>query len=248
MIKIVVVNESTCVSDNDVNEAIGALQTQANRDFAPIWNTDQVSLSMIPKGQAIPAGWWELVIADNSNQVGALGYHETTSGGMPIAFVFAKDDIADGASWTVTASHELLEMLGDPFICLISEVDNADGSYSFYANEACDACEDDQFGYSVSGTTGKAILVSDFVTLAWFHPALATPPYDFRSHITKPLQILVNGYIGLLSVAQGPQWGQVTGQMSPAKRMAREKLQPFTRRHMRMIRKPDWKRSERKVA
>jgi hypothetical protein len=38
--------------------------------------------------------------------------------GFPIGKVFAASDLKAGTSWTVTASHELLEMLGDPNINL----------------------------------------------------------------------------------------------------------------------------------
>jgi len=50
------------------------------------------------------------VILDDSDQAGALGYHDLTSDGLPIGKVFAASDLKAGTSWTVTASHELLEM------------------------------------------------------------------------------------------------------------------------------------------
>ena len=55
-------------------------------------------------------------MTDNPDQAGALGYHEITSQGTPLGKVFAKLDLQSGASWTVTLSHELLEMLADPWI------------------------------------------------------------------------------------------------------------------------------------
>jgi hypothetical protein len=44
--------------------------------------------------------------------------HDTTPDGLPLGKVFAGTDKAFGTQWTVTASHELLEMLGDPAINL----------------------------------------------------------------------------------------------------------------------------------
>ena len=58
----------------------------------------------------------QIIITDNPDQAGALGYHELTSAGAPLGKVFAKLDLDSGTSWTVTLSHELLEMLADPWI------------------------------------------------------------------------------------------------------------------------------------
>ena len=55
----------------------------------------------------------------------------------------------------------------------------------------CDACEADIFGYNIAG-----ILVSDFVTPAWFRRA-GKAPFDFLRHMTKPFQIISGGYIGV---------------------------------------------------
>ena len=53
---------------------------------------------------------------DDPDQAGALGYHEMSSRGTPLGKVFAGLDMRLGTSWTVTLSHELLEMLADPWI------------------------------------------------------------------------------------------------------------------------------------
>src|SRR5262249_22512484 len=77
-IKIAVINESTVVSDADVKAAVAALQKQVSRDFAPAWGID-ASLTFVPfGGNPSPDAWW-LVILDNSDQAGALGYHDLTT-------------------------------------------------------------------------------------------------------------------------------------------------------------------------
>ena len=72
--------------------------------------------------------------------------------------VFAKTDLQYNSSWTVTASHELLEMLGDPEINLGVFVQPNAQTGRLYAYENCDACESDNYGYQIGN-----ILVSDFV-------------------------------------------------------------------------------------
>jgi hypothetical protein len=209
MINVSVLNESTVVLDADVQRCVDALQIQVSRDFLPIWGI-AAQLNFHPSKIAAP-GSWQLVILDDSDQADALGYHETTADFLPLGKVFAKSDQLAGTQWSVTASHELLEMLADPYIDLTAEVDNADGSITMYAYEVCDAVEADSLGYAIGLT-----LVSDFVAPAWFSPlSLPGKLYDFKGHVTAPFQIAPGGYIGILPVAAGAQWTQVTADKKP---------------------------------
>lgn len=241
MISIRFVNESTVVSDAEVQACMAALQVQANQHFAPIWGTDQVELTFLAKTHDPLPGQWELIFMDDSDQAGALGYHETTVHGDPIGYVFCKSDLQYGESWTVTASHELLEMIGDPWINRVVEVDTA-SSATFYMSEVSDAVEDDSFGYDIA-LGGQATKVSDFVYPAFFVPGDAGP-YDRQRAITKPLQILKNGYMAVLSMTGGEQWTQVLGELV-GKTTERVMPAPYHRRFRRLsIKRTDWQRSE----
>jgi hypothetical protein len=208
MYNVAVINESTVVSDAEVHAATAALQVQMTRDFASIWGLS-VSLAFIPTGTKAPSNFWWLTILDNSDQAGALGYHDLTTTGLPIGKVFAKTDQQYGLSWTVTASHELLEMAVDPYINLTVFNQTGETKGMLYAYEVGDAVEDDRFGYSING-----VLVSDFVTPAWFEgwrrPKSAR--FDFGNHLTAPLQLLNGGYIGAFNVAGGSGWTQLTAE------------------------------------
>ena len=114
-IPIAVINESTVLTDADVVPVVDALQQQVTNDFRPIWGVD-AELTMIAKGTPPPGTSWWLVMLDDSDQAGALGYHDLTPESLPIGKIFAASDLKAGTSWTVTASHELLEMLADPDI------------------------------------------------------------------------------------------------------------------------------------
>lgn len=94
-IKVAVVNASTVLKDNDISKAIPALQTQVHRDFAPAWGVE-ADLVFVPKASTPPAGAWWLVILDNSDVAGALGYHDLTSEGLPLGKVFAATDQENG--------------------------------------------------------------------------------------------------------------------------------------------------------
>ena len=116
-ISISIVNSSTVLTDAEVRPMVDALQQQVNDDFRSPWGID-ADLTFIPSGATPPAGTWWLVILDDSDQAGALGYHDLTPDALPMGKVFAGTDLKLGYTWSITASHELLEMLADPNINL----------------------------------------------------------------------------------------------------------------------------------
>ena len=240
MIQIAISNESTVIPDNDVLACLAALQIQVNRDFAPLWGIS-AQLSFLPKGQSTSG--WQLIVFDTSDQADALGYHELTSTGQPLGKIFAKSDIQAGTSWTVTASHELLEMLVDPWINLTAESDGQDGSITLYAYECSDAVEADALGYKIGD-----VLVSDFVLPAWFQP-LVPGPYSFRKSVTAPFQLAPGGYISILQAGSGVGWQQVTAQLGRRGLMSLAPGGPDapqgSRRQRRLIPDANWRRSER---
>ncbi|MBI3447427.1 MAG: hypothetical protein HY049_00700 [Acidobacteria bacterium] len=206
-IKIAVVNASTVVTDAKlVQKVVAALQTQVTRDFAPAWGID-ADLRYVPKGSKPAAGEWWLVILDNSDQAGALGYHDVTKAGLPLGKVFARTDLDYGEQWSCTASHELLEMLADPSINL-TVFDETTAGGRLYAYEVCDACEAEPFGYKING-----VLVSDFVYPAWFESFRKTgTQFDHTKKISKPFKLVKGGYIGVYDVRSGSGWTQVTAE------------------------------------
>ena len=142
-----------------------------------------------------------------------VGLSHLTKEGLPLGKVFAKSDIDNGYIWTVTASHELLEMLGDPDIKLTAFVQKTNDSGRLYAYEVCDACEADKFGYKIGGT-----LVSDFVYPAWFESfrKKGSTQFDYGKRIKAPFQLLSGGYIGVFDVGSGRGLDPDHGREQPA--------------------------------
>ena len=85
----------------EVQSATSALQIQVSRDFAPIWGSD-ADLTFIPRAVQPPGGVWWLVILDNSDQAGALGYHDLTPDSLPLGKVFAS---TDQTIWVTVDGH-----------------------------------------------------------------------------------------------------------------------------------------------
>jgi hypothetical protein len=236
-IKVAVLNASTVLKDGEIGKAIPALQTQVHQDFAPAWGVD-ADLVAVPKGSKPPPGAWWLVILDNSDVAGALGYHDLTGEGLPLGKVFAGTDRKNGLQWTVTASHELLEMLADPDINLAAYVDQPGGGIRLYAYEVCDACEADDLGYRVGGT-----LVSDFVYPAWFESfrKAGGTQFDQQGRIEEPFQLLPGGYISIYDCPSGHGWTQLTGDRKARRYSMRPPV--GSRRERRRTPRAQWIRS-----
>jgi hypothetical protein len=224
---IAVANASTCLTDAQVEAVLPALQKQVTQDFKAYWELD-CTLTFLPKNQSLTEGWWQVVVLDNPDQAGALGYHELSSHGTPLGKIFAKLDLQSGSSWTVTLSHELLEMLADPWINWCAFADDS----KIYALEVCDAVEADNLGYLIND-----VLVSDFVTPAWFEPTCADR-MDFKRHLSKHLQLGRGGYISIFDPVSG--WTQIT-----AKGEGGPRILPGSRRQRRKLVKETWRRSSR---
>lgn len=195
-VTISVINASTVVHDSEVETVTRALQQQVSSDFAPVWGVD-ATLTFVGKGAKPSPGSWWLTILDNTDQAGALGYHDLTAESMPIGKVFAGTDKQYGLVWSVTASHELLEMLGDPDINLTVFVQPD---------------EDDAFAYEID-----SVKVSDFVYPAYFESfrKARSTRFDHQGHLTGPVPALLNGgYLSAFNVGGGTGWNQITAARS----------------------------------
>jgi hypothetical protein len=230
---IAIVNRSTVLSDADLASIVPALQTQLDRDFSPVWGIG-ANLSFVGKNSQPGPGMWQVLVVDDSDQAGALGYHDLTDEGLPLSHVFARTDIQNHLSWSVTVSHELLEMLVDPDINLTAFVQMSDTVGVLYAYEVCDACEDDIFAYPING-----VKVSDFVYPTWFESFRKSnsTKFNYTGKITAPFQLLSGGYIGVFQVGSSQTgWTQLTAQEKPGRRLA-AKMQkgPYSRTNRRKM-------------
>jgi hypothetical protein len=209
MIQIAVINESTVIADNDVKAMVPAFDQQWNKDLDPIWGVGSASFTFVPQNQTPASGTWWVVFLDDSDQAGALAYHDLTNEGLPISKVFVKTILADNASVSVGATHEICEMAVDPW--LNSAYQDPNGV--FWAGEVCDPVEDDQYGYEINGT-----LVTDFVTPNWFAHEYAQGAIDFQKKANAAFEVLTGGYAQKFDPQQG--WVQVTGNKARKSRRA----------------------------
>lgn len=232
MLQIAVINESSAISDRDVQGMISAFSAQWNNDLNAVWGVGAAQFSFFSKGSRPPAGTWWVVFLDDSQQAETLAYHDLTDESLPISKVFVKTIQADHASVSVGATHEICEMAVDPW--LNSAYQDSDGA--FWAGEVCDPVEDDQYGYEIGG-----VLVTDFVTPNWFGHQNAVGPIDFRGQASKAFEVLTGGYAQKYEPPAG--WEQITG--AKAKASQRAKAQKGSRRERRKRAWKGWKKSAR---
>jgi hypothetical protein len=137
---------------------------------------------------------------DDIQTPGADGIHEDKNG-QPFALVSASFNIDE---WSLTASHETLEMLVDPFGNHLVAGDSPKPNQSrvSFLVEVSDPSEAADFAYSVNG-----VLVSDFYSPNFFDPVKAPGVrYSYTGAITEPRQVLRGGYLSWEDPATGTWW------------------------------------------
>ena len=197
--QVALVSESKRVTPSDLTKVSAALQKQATRDLVQFWNV-KATVDAFPQLEDVPVGYWPIIVMDDIHESGAAGIH-LDKNGEPFALVTASDR-TDG--WSLTTSHELVEMLVDPFgnRLVAGDSPKADQGRAQFLLEACDPSEDAKFAYTVNG-----ILVSDFYSVRFFDPVAAPGVrYSFTGAIQHPRQVLQGGYLSWLDVASDTWW------------------------------------------
>lgn len=174
---------------SQLTRVAAALSKQVLRDFGPIWSVN-ATVDAFVKLEDVPVDYWPIIVQKDVQ--GALGYHEDENG-QPFAVVeFAQD-------WSLTASHECLEMLADPYGRRLRAGNLPEqamaagvkpGRVEFLV-EVCDPSEDGKYSYEING-----FAVSDFYTPHYFDPVKAPGVrYSFTGAVEAPRSVLSGGYL-----------------------------------------------------
>ncbi len=199
------------IKDEDLQTAIRAINRQIAEDFEPYWSLG-ATLRLEGRSEKRPGkmtlpdlrGDAVLYLWNKTDVPDALGYHDQNARGIPYGFVFT--DLAKklGESWTVTLSHEAMELIADPEVnLLVMGPHPAEPKKTvFHWYEMSDAVQSET--YEVDG-----IAVSNFVLPLYFtgsdEPGGRN---DFlgRVHNGKTLNsfgVNPGGYIGFYDPATG---------------------------------------------
>jgi hypothetical protein len=199
------VDDTGSIGHARLAKVAGALNEQVAADFSPIWHV-RASVGVYPP-DAVTPGIWAIRVRSKLDAPGAAGYH-TDENGQPVAYV------EFGHDWPMTASHELVEMLADPWGMRLHQARlpaGIEGSYKkfglasrtsrvSYLLEVGDPCE--MTSYEVGGVD-----LSDFLYPAWYRTTQpANARYSHAGGCTGPRQVSEGGYV---SFCHGPEWFQV---------------------------------------
>lgn len=212
----------TAMPDREVQGVLRAVNRQIRDDFAPHWSMGAMlrlegRIAMRPTKTGIPAemrGDGVVYLWDQEDIAGAIGYHAENFAGVPFGFVFTRIAKQINEPWSVTLSHEVLEMILDA-----NANSFAAGPHPkqptrtvFHWLEACDAVQDQS--YLIDG-----VYVSDFVLPSYFTPGNEPGTRNnFLGALKTPLPsfgIAPGGYVGF--------WDPATGQDDTAFADARGK-------------------------
>jgi hypothetical protein len=191
---IALVSETKKIGMAELAATAAALQKQVTRDFGPIWGV-AANMGAYARLEDVPLDYWPIIVSEDVDRPEAAGYHEDELG-QPRAFVLPEDD------WTVTASHEMLEMLADPWgrhLVAGPWPDRGTHRVKFLV-EVCDPCSNKK--YKVNG-----IKVSDFYTPHFFDPEETSGVrYSYTGAITAPRKVLEGGYLTWYDPTSGEWW------------------------------------------
>jgi len=211
---ISVVNLSRTVPDTELQRVIRAVNRQIQEDFMPSWSVGatlrlegkagdrvtQASKVALPelRGDAVLYVWDEIDVA------GALGYHETNARGIPYGIVYTNLAKQLEEPWSVTLSHEALELIADPQInLLVAGPHPSEDRIVYHWYEMSDAVQDET--YAIDGVT-----VSNFVLPLYFTsaPELGSRndflgPRDKSALALPSFGINPGGYIGFFDPDEG---------------------------------------------
>jgi hypothetical protein len=204
---IAVFNKAKTPLGVDLDALISAMQTFIDQHVVPVWGTP----AKLQRSTGFIKNAWAMVFLDNADQAGALAYHDLTPDGLPISKVFVKTTLDNHDKVSVSASHELVEMLVDPAINLMT---TGPDPKTIYAYESADPVE--QLSFPING-----IDITDFVYPSYFETFHKpnSVQFDHLKKVTKPFQILKGGY---QIIFKSGKWSQTFGSAAKAKEFARE--------------------------
>jgi hypothetical protein len=199
------------VPDAKVQEAVRAINRQLQEDFRPYWGIDarlrlEGRSGLQPDQQKAGELRGDAVIYlwDDVDVDGALGYHDRNNQGIPFGFVFTELSEQLGEPWSVTLSHEALELVGDPFVnLLVAGPHPTEPRDVFYWYEMCDAVQAET--YAVDGVDVSNFLLPMYFTVE--DESVARNDFLGAPHGGRALAsfgINPGGYVGFFD----PQTGQ----------------------------------------
>lgn len=214
--RVAVISDADSLKRRELLAAIEAVNIQVKKHFIPAWRPHHKllgdCLNLIPKrSSAKTLSDYDAImyIKDRPRKSdGTLGYHDKVpSTGKPFGYVFASVAEQLGESFSTTLSHEVLELLLNPWVCNYALGPSPDNPRRtvFHWFEACDAVQ--ASSYEVKIKSGELIEVSDFLRPLYFtveHEGRGKTPNNFlNSPSLQSFGVMPGGYVGYYDPDKG---------------------------------------------
>jgi len=190
------------------NALIAAMQIYIDKHISSAWGTP----AKLVKSKGFVKGAWAIVFLDDADQPGVYAYHDLTPEGLPLSKVFVRTTLNGGDLVSVSASHELVEMLVDPGVNRMARGLNAKVTYAYEAADPVEALT-----FPING-----IPMSNFVYPAYFESfhKSGSVKFDHLGKVMKPFEILHGGY---QMVLKDGEWSQLHHPKSKKKTAAKDR-------------------------
>lgn len=205
---VVVVNETTLLSEVNAWTIAWALKYQVRWQFGPFWQIHS-DVKYLPKGGTVPKNACILHLLDSIDEPGALGYHDEDGNEIPYGRVGVKTSQDAGVAPSECSAHECMELLADLHVNLTA-FDSK--SSRLYPVEVCDAAEGGAYDLGDPYGRKTGILVSNFVLPRWFdNNTHSDAACDYRGMCKGPFSLGRGGYVSY-STTLPPTWQQEFGE------------------------------------
>jgi hypothetical protein len=211
-----------------LTQVAAAIQKQIVRDFEPVWGIP-ATVDAFEDLTSVPNDYHHVVIFNDPGELldrlafaigeqnadtviqsfrdrHVEGVHLSAFTRQPFALVAASD------AWTVTTSHEALEMIIDPYgnRLIAAAAPGNPRKRVNYLIEVCDPCQ--AVWYHVNG-----VPMCDFITPYYFEPVRIDGfRYSFTGDVPGPLQLLEYGYLSWIDPIDSGLYQLVYGDAEPS--------------------------------
>ncbi len=230
--RLTLANVSTQVAQKDFEAAAAAIAKQITEHFQPEWDKGATvkAIALPLKGKKAPIqkdADAVIYLGDTSEDPttgieGALGYHDANNKKIPYGFVYLDICAQYKESWTVTLSHEVLELLGDPdaVMTVAGPAPKGVTGAVYYDLEVCDPTQGDT--YSIDN-----VKVSNFVGKSYFKLSGGSGKTNYLKLPLAAFGVRPGGYF---QYEQGGKGHQVFGkQVTKQQKAAKEKIKAVRR-------------------
>lgn len=226
------------ITDAELRKVVDAITVQINQHFAPEWKHTALLSVTRPKltaGKAPIHAATDAVIYigethtdPNTGAQFVQGYHDKNIAKKAYGFVYLDVCALYKEHWSVTLSHEVLELLADPTAIMTVDDGRPDGRPGArYALEVCDPTQGDH--YDINGVS-----VCNFVTRQFFGAPGASPDMNYLKLPQDELSPRPKGYIQYSDASGVHQlWGK---SVSSTQKAARQQLGTYRRNGRRAAR------------